>query len=119
MRRTVHDYFVQAMRRGRGTRCKTLVFDRDGNCAGFALEAFDGRIHTAGYRATTCATLVALCEHLAELALGMTLQEATSLEAQCLLALHPEIPPSRYDRAGLVVAAFRAALESISQGVKH
>jgi hypothetical protein len=37
------------------------------------------------------------------------------LEPAALLHLHPEIPPSKQDRAPLVVAALRAAVEELGR----
>jgi hypothetical protein len=68
------------------------------------------------YRATTCVTLVALCEQVAELAAGKRLDEATAISPDALLDLHPEIPESRRDRAKLVIQAFRSALTKVTRG---
>jgi len=70
-----------------------------GNCASFQVELEAGRITRAVYRCTTCVTLVALCEHLAELAVGSSVEEAAAWEAQLLLRRHPEVPRERRDRA--------------------
>ena len=75
----------------------------------FRFEADGERITKADYRCTTCVTLVALCEHLAELAEGMRLSDAARYEPEVLIGKHPEIPPERRDRAGLAAEALRAA----------
>jgi hypothetical protein len=116
MRRNVQYYFEKACRR----RLQPLpvpirlVADEDAQ-AGFVIGLGTAdRIDFIEYRCTTCMTLVALCEHLAEDLRGSTIHDAQSLTAERILALHPEIPSSRGSRAQLAVAAVHAALENIS-----
>lgn len=122
MRKTVHDYYRQAWqgfaRAPRSGAWKgSSVFGAGGNCASFQVELEAGRITRAVYRCTTCVTLVALCEHLAELAVGSSVEEAAAWEAQLLLRRHPEVPRERRDRAELAVRALRAALRSAAGGM--
>jgi NifU-like protein involved in Fe-S cluster formation len=116
MRRDVYHYFQQAYRRQLRPLSSPLRFiDQDGLQAAFAVSICDvGRIERVDYRCTTCMTLVALCEHVAEQFCGATLEEARSLCADQLLELHPEIPASRRCRAHLALNAARAALETFS-----
>ena len=114
-RGTVFDYFQLAFRRlplrvEPPVPLGPLVLGPDRLCAAFHVPHEAGRIERVAYRCTSCATLVALCEHLSELASGRTLAAARLLDAPALLALHPEIPAGRRDRSTLAVAAFRAAL---------
>lgn len=88
----------------------------DGNCAAFQVQTEQGRIQRAEYHCTPCVTLVALCEHLSELAAGISLEDARRYEPQVLLGYHPEIPAERRDRATLAVEAFRTAVRQISPG---
>jgi hypothetical protein len=87
-----------------------LVASGDGNSARFYIEAERGWILRASYRCTSCMTLVALCEHAAELASGTRLQIATAITGEILLALHPEIPAVRQDRANLAASALLSAI---------
>jgi NifU-like protein involved in Fe-S cluster formation len=114
VRHDVYYYFQQACRRQvKPLSPRHWVSDEDVS-AGFALK-FDesGRIEIAEYRCTTCMTMVAMCEHVAEELRGATLDQARSLSAGELLTRHPEVPPIRRSRAYLAVAAARAALEDI------
>lgn len=116
MRRDVHYYFQQACRRQLQplTGPMRIVADEDVQ-AGFAIRfGVAKRIDIVDYRCTTCVTLVALCEHLAEELRNSTIEFARSLTAGQILALHPEIPSSRGSRAQLAVDAVHAALENIS-----
>lgn len=116
---TVYDYFQRACRRDSDRFCGISgeqCFDSDGNSAEFRLDARDGRIRSAQYRCTTCVTLVALCEHLAEVLTGSALDEASSWTPERLLALHPEIPAMRRDRATLAVMAVQSALQKCMEG---
>lgn len=116
MRRDVHHYFQQALRRRSQANVFAAAFIADED----AQAAFNFRIGSAqriaqiDYRCTTCVTLVALCEHLAEHLEGETVQQARTLTAETLLALHPEIPACRTSRAQLALAAVRAGLENAS-----
>jgi hypothetical protein len=116
---TTYDYFQRAFRRGAQTPAGptgSLVHDNDGNCAVFWLEAPQGSISAACYRSTTCATLLAFCEHLAELAVGMPVEQALAFDADQLLALHPDVPKYKADRAKLASEAFRSAVHQVIKG---
>ena len=113
MRRDVYSYFQQACHRGRNPASPIRTLSRDDVEAGFDVHIIaPDRIRTVEYRCSTCVTLVALCEHMADLMRGATVDEAQSLSAERLLELHPEIPPVRRVRAHLAVAAAHAALAS-------
>ena len=117
---TVYDYFQHACRRDleqlngiAGEKC----FDSDGNSAFFALEpSASGVIQSARYRCTTCFTLVALCERLAEELTGSSIADAALWTAERLLSLHPEIPAMRHDRAMLAVTAVQSAVRQYTEG---
>ena len=110
---SVYDYFQRAMRHTMATPnglCGELVASSDGNSALFYIEAELGWITRASYRCTSCMTLVALCEHAAELVSGTRLQSAAAITGEALLALHPEIPVMRQDRANLAASALLSAI---------
>ena len=87
--------------------------DEEGNSAVFRIATGpDGRIAAASYRCTTCFTLVALCEHLAELVSGETAAAAGSWTAERLLAFHHEVPAARQTRAALAVSAMQSAVQN-------
>jgi NifU-like protein involved in Fe-S cluster formation len=119
---TVQDYFERALRRAAdppsgipGEPC----FDRDGATAQFWISAdASGRIAAARYRCTTCMTLVALCEHLAELVEGKTVGAARSRTAERLLSLHREVPPVRQSRASLAISAMQSAVAKQFEGAR-
>ncbi|MEO8660712.1 MAG: hypothetical protein ABI693_19740 [Bryobacteraceae bacterium] len=114
MAATVYDYFQQALRRPPSTVVAgPTVRDAEDNLAVFHVTLKNGRIAGATFRATTCVTLLALCEHLCQIAPGLTTAEAEALNSTSLLALHPEIPPARRNRAELAVRAFHQALKGI------
>ena len=120
---TVYDYFQRACRRNdagfRGIAGETCL-DSDGNSAVFALElGSGGRIEGARYRCTTCVTLVALCERIAEELTGSTVEAASWWTAERLLSLHPEIPAIRQDRAMLAVKAVESALRRFTEGERN
>ena len=101
---TIFDYYLRASRRQvvpeseRGI-AGDVIEGEDGNRARFWIEPGTNRIH---YSATSCATLLAICEHIAGKAGGVTEEE--------LLARHPEIAPSKRSSVTLAVQAFQSAL---------
>ena len=112
-RRTVGELIERGFRRNRaaplpieGGECA----DADGNAARFSLEVADGRITAAGFRASSCATLIAYCEFIAELAPGFRLEIARELTAANLVEGLPGVPALKRERAVLAIAAFRAAV---------
>ena len=118
MRRDVHHYFQQALRRpSRASRPSMRFVASDGVQAGFSIQIAPGSeatIEAVDYRCTTCITLVALCEHIAEEWRGATVRSARSLTTERILEQHPEIPLYRRSRAYLAAAAATAALEDLS-----
>ncbi|MDX2150944.1 MAG: hypothetical protein SFV54_09430 [Bryobacteraceae bacterium] len=107
---TVYELFQSALRREPPPDLPHVVDDGEQHRAAFDLTFEHGRIVRAQYRASTCVTLVALCEELSRIAVGLTRAQALGLNANSLLLLHPEIPPARQARAALAVRAFEAAL---------
>lgn len=111
--KTINDYFQCAM-------CKpTLpihipaeryVSSGDGLKAAFALTCCDSRIQRGAYRCTTCATLVALCEHLSELVVDAAPGDVLQWTPDMLLNLHPEIPENKRDRITLALSALQASV---------
>ena len=82
----------------------------DENTAQFSLKVDGDKIMAVGFRATTCATLIAYCEYLAETASGFRLEIACELTAANLVESVPGVPALKRDRAVLAIAAFRAAI---------
>jgi hypothetical protein len=115
MRRDVYHYFERSYRRQPQLDSSVLRFVADDEVqAAFVIRlASPDRIETVQYRCTTCMTLMAMCEHIAEDLQGSTIAQARTLTAERILAQHPEIPPSRRSRAHLAAAAAQAALERL------
>jgi len=116
-RKTIHDYFQQALADSHNTLTspsRSLVSDKDGNCAAFEVKQDRGKVLDVRFKCTTCITLVALCEHIADLARGMNIGKAREIDSQMLLNLHPEVPAELSNRASLACRAFRAALRKVT-----
>ncbi|HJS07751.1 MAG TPA: iron-sulfur cluster assembly scaffold protein [Pirellulales bacterium] len=90
--------------------------DAEGNRARFSIEAAGGKVAAVGFRATTCATLIAYGELIAETTPGLRVELAAGLTARDLVDALPGVPPLKRERAVLAVAAFRSALANISNG---
>lgn len=116
-RRTVSDLFDRGYRRNRKPSLAiegAELRDSNGLLARFSLDIADGFIKAVNFRATTCITLIAYSELLAELAAEKKAREAAAIEATDLAAALPDVPLLKRDRAFLAVNAFRAALTAAS-----
>jgi hypothetical protein len=110
---SVSDLFERGFRRNRalplpveGEPCR----DADGHAARFSLAVDGGHLAAIGFRASTCATLIAYCEFLAETAAGNRIDIARAVTADDVIEAVPGVPPLKRNRAVLAVTAFRAAL---------
>lgn len=123
-RLTVSELFERGFRRLRevphaieGDACS----DAEGNFAHFSLDFANGRIQRVGFRSSSCATLIAYCELIAEVAAGFSHAIAREMTAKEIVDALPGVPAYKHERATLAVAAFRSALNSIpnEQGEHH
>ena len=112
-RLTVAELFERGFRRNReaphaivGAPC----IGAEDNTLSFSLDVAEGRIARVGFHASCCATLIAYCEYIAEIAPGFSLMIARELTAANLADSVPGVPALKRDRAVLAIAAFRAAL---------
>lgn len=88
--------------------------DAEGNSARFAVALINDRVGAIGFRASSCATLIAYCEWLAETVPGQRPALAAALTSRDLIDAVPGVPMLKRDRAVLAVAAFRAALAHLA-----
>jgi NifU-like protein involved in Fe-S cluster formation len=121
-RLTVAELFERGFRRNReapraivGTSCSGA----EDNTAEFSLDVDDDRIAAVGFHASCCATLIAYCEYIAEIAPGFRLELARGLTATNLVDSVPGVPALKRDRAVLAIAAFRAALLAAANELQH
>jgi NifU-like protein involved in Fe-S cluster formation len=116
-RLTVSELFERGFRRNRTAplACKgAACTDAEGNTARFSLDYQNGVIAAVGFRASTCATLIAYCEFIAEIVIGYPLEQAWALAASDLVDGVGSVPAMRRQRAILAGAAFRSALAAVS-----
>ena len=112
-RLTVAELFERGFRRNRETPLAIegqLCTGPEDNTASFSLDAADGKIAAVGFRASCCATLIAYCEFIVQIAPGFRFEIARGLTAQNLIEGLPGMPALKRDRALLAIAAFRSAL---------
>lgn len=117
-RMTVGELLERGLRRNRAAPLATEgddCADAEGNRARFSVETANGRIAAIGFRATSCATLVAYSELIAETVPGMRIELAAGLDARDLIDALPGVPAFKRQRAVLAVAAFRAVLAKIPE----
>lgn len=113
-RLTVTELFERGFRRNREAPraiVGALCAGAEDNTAEFSLDvADDGRIAAVGFHASCCATLIAYCEYIAEIAPGFRPALARELTTASVVDGVPGVPALKRDRAVLAIAAFRAAL---------
>ncbi len=115
-RMTVGELVERGLRRNRaeplaieGDDC----VDAEGHRARFSIDTIDGKIAGIGFKATSCATLIAYSELIAETMPRQRLILATGLSARDLVDALPGVHALKRSRAVLAVAAFRSALSKI------
>jgi hypothetical protein len=116
-RLSVSELFERGFRRNRaaalpieGAACR----DADANTARFSLDVANGKIANISFKASSCATLIAYCEYIAEIVPGFGLDLAQGLTPANLVDALPGVPALKRDRAVLAAAAFRAAVFAAS-----
>ena len=114
-RQTVSELFERGYRRNyaapHSIRGAALT-DAEGNRAEFSFELSAGRIAAIGFRATTCATLIAYSELIAETVPGFAIGIAREFSAEDLVDALEGVPELKRARAALAISAFRAALDA-------
>jgi NifU-like protein involved in Fe-S cluster formation len=114
---TVSELVERGLRRNRAAPLPhegAQLGDADGNAARFSIDVRDAAIADVGFRMTSCATLVAYGELIAETVAGMRIELANALSARDLVDALPGVPALKCERAVLALAAFRSALAKIS-----
>jgi NifU-like protein involved in Fe-S cluster formation len=115
-RLSVSELFERGFRRNRATPLSiqgATCTDAAGNFARFSLDLDGDRIGNIAFNASSCATLIAYCELIAETLPRMSREIAGALTARELVDALPGVPPLKHERAVLAITAFRAALASI------
>jgi NifU-like protein involved in Fe-S cluster formation len=110
---TVAELFERGFRRNRAAPLAVegdAVRDAEGNSARFSLDLDGGKLGEIRFRVSTCTTLIAYCEALAELLPGLDADLAAHFTPTELVDALPGVPRLKQPRAILAVAAFRAAL---------
>jgi NifU-like protein involved in Fe-S cluster formation len=112
---TVSELFERGFRRGRLAPFDIegeTIEDGEGNAARFSIALDGARLAGIGFRTSSCTTLIAYSEALAELFAGHDAALAAYFTPQELVAALPGVHPLKQSRAVLAVAAFRAALHA-------
>ncbi len=107
------DYFNLGLQRGEHTALPIVgetVQGPVGLTVQYQLLVEQGVISRVSFKATTCVTLVAYCEMLAQWATGMALREAVCIRAEELAKSLAGAPTCKRDRAWLAIQAMRYAV---------
>jgi len=110
---TVAELFERGFRRNRATPFNIeggAINDAEGNTARFSLALNQSKLSELRFRVSSCTTLIAYCEALAELLHGRDAGLAAQFTPRELVAALPGVPALKQSRAVLAVAALRAAL---------
>ena len=116
---TVIDYFNFGLRRERHERLTSvgqLVREASGLGVRYSLRVESGIVNEVSFKASTCVTLVAYCELLAQTATGVSLQQAICIDPEKLTQRLAGVPRAKYDRAWLAVQAMQSAIAAAVNG---
>jgi NifU-like protein involved in Fe-S cluster formation len=108
---TIYDYFERACRRSLEPVAGEPIIADDGNCAVFSVGITAGRVTAVSYKCTSCTTLIALCEHLAEFVIGLDTDAVLEMQPETLLELHPDIPQAKRPTSALALRALQSAVQ--------
>jgi NifU-like protein involved in Fe-S cluster formation len=114
-RQSVTELFERGYRRNYAAPLSirgAALADTEGNRAEFSLELSAGRLAAIGFHATTCATLIAYSELIAETVPGFAIGIAREFSAADLADALEGVPEPKRVRAALAISAFRAALDA-------
>src|SRR5689334_15450897 len=94
-RLTVSELFERGFRRNRAAPLPiegAAFTDADGNTACFSVDVTGEAIAAVSFRGSSCATLIAYCEYLAEVTPGLRLDIASAFTATSLVEALPGVP---------------------------
>jgi hypothetical protein len=121
-RMSASELFARGFRRNRAAPLPVrgaARTDAEGNAAAFSLDLAANRIAAVGFRVTTCATLVAYCELIAETVPGFDIEIARAFSAADLIDALEGVPEFKRGRAALAIEGFRAALDAAATHSAH
>ncbi len=110
---TVADLFERGYRRNRAEPLAVegqAIADAEGNHARFSISLNADKIAEIRFRASSCTTLIAYSEALAELLAGFDAAMAAQYAPRDLVDALPGVHPLKRNRAVLAITALRAAL---------
>ena len=113
------DHLIRGFRRNGGPLLAVVgevASDGDGRTAQFSVEVEDGVLKAVSFNVSTCATLIAYCEFVAEGMTGATLSQAVALIPEQVIAPLKGIPPHKHDCARLAISALHAAVKKALNG---
>ena len=119
---TVAELFERGFRRSRLAPLDVegeAVSDAENNAVRFSLALDGTRLDEIRFRASSCTTLIAYSQALAELFSGHDAAIAAHFTPRELAAALPGVPALKQNRAVLAVAAFRAALHAAQTPTRH
>jgi hypothetical protein len=117
-RRTVSDLFDRGYKRNRLAPLSIAgkpLGDSNDLSASFSLTVEQDTVKAVRFQVSTCITLIAYSELLAQLAAQQKLRDAARISEAELVSALPDVPALKRDRAILAINAFRAALAAASR----
>src|SRR5271167_903828 len=118
-RPSAFDHLMRGFRRNGGPLLAIVgrvARDGDGRTAQFSFELEDDVLKAVSFKVSTCATLIAYCEFVAECITGATLSQAVALTPEQVIAPLKGIPPHKHDCARFAITALRTAVEIALNG---
>ncbi len=109
---TYFDRGLERLRRPPLPLSGNVCVDKGGLRAQFSLDLYGGVIRQVAFDATTCVTLVAYAELLAERVTGVDLRTAVRLRPEELAEALDGVPPIKQVRATLPLRALHSAIHN-------
>jgi NifU-like protein involved in Fe-S cluster formation len=116
---TVVDYFNLGQQRSKRsaplTHVGEVVSGPLGLTVRYELDVERGVVRQVSFQASTCVTLIAYCELLAQRATGVSMRDVLCLRAEELAGELPGVPVHKRDRVWLAVRAMQQAIAAAVQ----
>jgi NifU-like protein involved in Fe-S cluster formation len=113
------DYLIRGFRRNHAPSLPIVgrvVRDRAGHTVQFSIDVREGVLNAISFNVSSCPTLIAYSEYIAERVTGSKLSHAIALTPQAVIASLQGIPPYKCDCARLAVTALRFVVKAALEG---
>ncbi|MGA7462968.1 MAG: iron-sulfur cluster assembly scaffold protein [Candidatus Korobacteraceae bacterium] len=115
------EYLIRGFRRNHTPSLPVVgraAHDGAGHTVLFSIDVRQGVLNAVSFSASSCPTLIAYSEYVAEHVIGTKLVDAMALTPKDVIASLKGIPPYKCDRARLAVTGLRLVVKAALNGEK-